>query len=95
MADDSEAVIREIELLMADDFEIVGKAATGLALVEQAMRLRPDLIVTDFEMPGMDGLRRAARHSKSIPANPLCSSLPTPTPTLRRKRLKPVSVDMS
>ncbi|HKD08467.1 MAG TPA: response regulator transcription factor [Bryobacteraceae bacterium] len=88
MADDSEAVIREIELLMADDFEIVGKAANGLALVEQAMRLRPDLIVTDFEMPGMDGLQASRETLKINPRQPIVLLTAHPDPHLAQEALE-------
>jgi DNA-binding NarL/FixJ family response regulator len=64
IADDSESVMREIENLLAPDFDIVGKARNGIDLVEEASRLGPDLIVTDLEMPGLSGIEasRAALH---------------------------------
>jgi DNA-binding NarL/FixJ family response regulator len=56
LADDSERVMREIEFLLVPDFDIVGKATDGSSLVSEAARLRPDLIVTDLEMPGLSGI---------------------------------------
>jgi two-component system, NarL family, response regulator NreC len=38
------------------DMEVVGEAANGREAVEQAERLRPDVIVMDLSMPGMGGL---------------------------------------
>ncbi|MFI5841236.1 response regulator [Catenuloplanes sp. NPDC051500] len=38
------------------DLDVVGTAADGAAAVEAAARLRPDLVVMDIRMPGMDGL---------------------------------------
>ena len=38
------------------DFEIVGEAENGKEGVEQAGRLRPDLILMDLRMPEMDGV---------------------------------------
>ena len=35
--------------------EIVGEAADGLEAVSQALRLQPEVILMDLEMPGMDG----------------------------------------
>jgi len=87
LADDSEAVIREIELLMADDFEIVGKAANGLALVEEVTRLRPDLIVTDFEMPGMNGLEASREALKMNPRQPIVLLTAHPDPHLAQEAL--------
>ncbi len=38
------------------DFEVVGEAENGLAGVEKAAELRPDVVVMDVEMPVMDGI---------------------------------------
>jgi DNA-binding NarL/FixJ family response regulator len=38
------------------DLDVVGTATDGAAAVESAARLRPDLVVMDIRMPGMDGL---------------------------------------
>jgi DNA-binding NarL/FixJ family response regulator len=56
LADDSEHVMHEIENLLVPEFDIVGKATDGASLVSEAARLRPDLIVTDLEMPGLSGI---------------------------------------
>ncbi|MCC7205814.1 MAG: response regulator transcription factor [Anaerolineae bacterium] len=38
------------------DFEIAGEASTGAELVEKARALRPAVILTDLEMPELDGV---------------------------------------
>jgi two-component system, LytTR family, response regulator AlgR len=43
----------------------VGEAENGEELLEQIPQLRPDLILLDIRMPGMDGLQAAARLSES------------------------------
>jgi DNA-binding NarL/FixJ family response regulator len=43
------------------DMEVVGGAANGLEAVEQATRLRPDVVVMDIRMPLLDGIQ-ATRH---------------------------------
>ncbi|MEL7083102.1 MAG: response regulator transcription factor [Cyanobacteria bacterium P01_A01_bin.3] len=40
----------------ADDIEVVGLACNGKEGVEQALSLKPDVILMDIEMPEMDGL---------------------------------------
>ena len=38
------------------DFEVVGEAADGSEAVRLAETLRPDVILLDLEMPGVDGV---------------------------------------
>lgn len=41
---------------LQDDFEVVGEATDGRQGVEMAKRLRPDVVLMDLVMPGLDGL---------------------------------------
>ncbi|HET7042089.1 MAG TPA: response regulator transcription factor, partial [Gemmatimonadales bacterium] len=53
------AVVREglrMFLRSDDGIEVVGEAVDGRAAVEAAHRLRPDVILMDLVMPGMDGI---------------------------------------
>ena len=46
----------EMTLRTEEDIELVGEASDGLEAVEQARRLRPDVILMDVRMPGLDGV---------------------------------------
>jgi len=50
------------------DFEVVGEAADGEAAIAQAARLRPDVILMDLVMPGVDGLEAIGRIRAAEPA---------------------------
>src|SRR5881227_900379 len=43
------------------DVEVVGEAATGSEALEQVRAERPDVVVMDIRMPGMDGLEATGR----------------------------------
>ena len=51
------AALLEIE----HDIEVVGRARTGTEAVDLARRLKPDVVLTDIEMPGLTGLDVAAQ----------------------------------
>jgi two-component system response regulator DesR len=51
------------------DIEVVGAAADGEAAWRDVQRLKPDVLVTDIEMPGLSGLelaQRIQRHERPV-----------------------------
>ena len=59
LADDHSLVLERVTKFLQSAFDVVGIAHNGLEMVEEAMRLSPDVIVADISMPGLDGLRAA------------------------------------
>lgn len=70
---EDEAIIRLDlrELLEEEGYQVVGEAGRGDQAVELARNLRPDLVILDVKMPGMDGIEAA----RQITAESVCAVL--------------------
>jgi two-component system, NarL family, nitrate/nitrite response regulator NarL len=73
IADDQESTRRALKALIEScrGWEICGQAENGHQAVQQAIELRPDLIVLDLSMPVIDGLEAARAISKVMPSVPI------------------------
>ncbi|MGK5553795.1 response regulator [Actinomadura kijaniata] len=58
LADDQELIRAGLRMVIdaAPDLQVVGEAATGAQAVRLARSLRPEVVVMDIRMPGMDGI---------------------------------------
>ena len=59
---DDQATVREglkMRLALEPDLHIIGEAENGIAAVQAAQTLQPDVIIMDVEMPQMDGITAA------------------------------------
>jgi pilus assembly protein CpaE len=53
------------------EIDVVGTAGSGEEAIQQAMDLRPDVIVMDINMPGLDGIETAEIVSQRLPNSPI------------------------
>ena len=68
LADDHSLMIEGLSRLLADEFEVVGTAANGRVLIDEAFRLNPDVVVVDIGMPELNGIEATRRLSQGLPS---------------------------
>ncbi len=54
-------------LFFENDIEVVGTAGSGEEAIQQARRLRPDIVLMDINMPGMDGIATVEALTREVP----------------------------
>ncbi|MCM9082425.1 MULTISPECIES: response regulator transcription factor [Streptomyces] len=54
-------------LELEPDIEVVAEVANGLEILPQAQKHRPDVVVLDIDLPGMDGITAAYGVSRELP----------------------------
>jgi DNA-binding NarL/FixJ family response regulator len=64
LADDHIALLERVVGFLKPEYDIVASVNDGNALVEAALSLRPDLVIADISMPGLNGIE-AVRQLKS------------------------------
>lgn len=71
VADDHEVVRYGLTLMFetTEDIKVVGQAADGGAVLEKVRTLRPDVVLLDLRMPGLDG-NEVLRRLKRLPQPP-------------------------
>ena len=73
VADDQDLVRTGLVMILdaQPGIEVVGDAADGLAALDLATRLRPDVLLVDIRMPGLDGVEVTRRLAGPDVADPM------------------------
>lgn len=104
LVDDIPEARENIKKLLAfeTDFKVVGSAGTGKEAVELAIQLKPDIILTDINMPDMDGITATRLITEKVPQTAvIMMSVQNDTDYLRKAMLagarnflsKPIDMD--
>ena len=65
LADDHSLVLEGFRRILEDQYDVVGTAEDGRALLEAASRLKPNVVLLDISMPLLNGID-ATRHLKKV-----------------------------
>jgi DNA-binding NarL/FixJ family response regulator len=71
LADDHALVVAGVRKLLEGEFEVVGIAEDGRALLAMAEKLRPDVILLDISMPLLNGIEAARQLNRLLPQTKL------------------------
>ena len=65
VADDHPPFLEAATAILKPHFDVVGIATDGAMLVSEALRLRPDVVVTDITMPVLNGIEAVSQLHES------------------------------
>ena len=68
IADDHTLMLEGLARVLSTEFDVVGTAPNGRVLLEEALRLKPDVVVLDIGMPELNGIETANRLAKVLPS---------------------------
>jgi DNA-binding NarL/FixJ family response regulator len=73
IVDDSELVRQGLRAVLQANpgWEVCGEAADGVSGVEMLKTVQPNVVILDFQMPGINGLETARRMAAIAPAVPI------------------------
>ena len=84
LADDYAGLLKTYRRLLEPPHQIIGCLTEGDAVVAAARSLRPDVIVLDFAMPGLNGIDATWQIKKALPRTSVIGFSVQSDPAIRR-----------
>ena len=88
LADDHPMICEAIQGLLEPEFQVIGRAGDGRALVKMALELKPDLVLLDVGMPVLNGLAAGRELKKLMPEVKLIFLSMNPDPDIQSEALR-------
>jgi len=94
VVDDNPQVLRDLRQLLelSGRVQVIGEAGDGLEAVRLAVEIRPEVVLMDLEMPGLDGVE-ATRQIKSRQPAPRVVILSVHTGPAQEERARAAGAD--
>jgi DNA-binding NarL/FixJ family response regulator len=67
LADDHPQILTLLQTLLEPDYHVVGTAEDGQSLIAAAQALRPDVVLTDVDMPVLNGIDAVRELHRLLP----------------------------
>jgi DNA-binding NarL/FixJ family response regulator len=67
LADDHVGVLTTVRRLLASSYDVLDGVTTGYALIEAALKLKPELVVVDIAMPDINGIEVCRQIKRMMP----------------------------
>jgi DNA-binding NarL/FixJ family response regulator len=88
LADDHMLVLEGLSKLLQNEVDLVGTASSGPEAIEKTMELKPDVVLLDISMPGMNGIDTAKQLKEKAPDVKLVAVTMHNSPAYLRESIK-------